>query len=445
MLNATIQLIMFFIIAIGAISIFYFFGGINKMNILIFTTLFLLWFVMYFYKAIPEYQTNINKLGFWVWPIILSIYQFTQAATRLPIGIISQKINSRKKIIQFVGLLLLLAITLLIASKMAVWAIVIAAIIGGVFGATFGLDAQYVSENWDIKQVFRSSVIVFIIPVMAKMLSQSVVGYTTVANIKNVWIYLLAGAMTIGTITVVAYSFSKEDVSTIKLDNMDGSKVSMKNRGKADIAVISITGALLAFMYTFVMSFGTFFNIGIWASGFEFVSLLSSTLVALLLIKIVKPGCLKRISMALMIVSFIVIGITGITGSLDKATWITASVIASVGFGSYLMVLFGSALHFDHKYPVLVIGIFLSVKSFMTAVAQLSSGEMIINMPGSTLKWIGIYTLIASGVSLVLMEITSVYFFKKKDNKTNKLEYLVNDMVSYEKENSNKIVISNKK
>ena len=444
MTSAIIQLLMFIGIAMIAIAIFYFHGGLTKMNLLIFTTLFSLWFTMFLYKDIPEFKSNIQKLGMWVWPIILSIYQFTQALVRIPIGIISQKLNSRKKIVQGVGLILLVAILLLIASRMSVWSIIVASFASGIFGATFGLDAQYVSENWDIKQVFRSSVIVFIIPVMGEMASKSLTGFIGIEVISNAWIYLLAISMTIGTLTIVLYSFSKENISTIKLDNMDNSKINIKHRGKLDILALSLTVSILLFMYTFVMGLGALFKIGIWAEAIIIISLLSSITVGLFLTKAIKAAWLKKISMSILVISFLILGILIVTHNINRTTWIAISIFASVGFGSYLMVLFGSALHFDHKYPALVLGIFLSFKSFMTAMAELSSSELVSSIHSD--NTIGIYILISTISSFILIEIVQVYFFiKDKNGKYRTINSLVDDMSAYETENSRKIVISNKK
>jgi len=47
--------------------------------------------------------------------------------------------------------------------------------------------------------------------------------------------------------------------------------------------------------------------------------------------------------------------------------------------------MFGSALHFDHKYPALVLGIFLSIKSFTTGSADISSHLMLIKTSASIL------------------------------------------------------------
>lgn len=443
MLNITLQFSFFGAIAIAAIIFFFVNKTFKKINVLIALTLFALWTIMYLQKDNGAVVSKIHTMPTWVFPIVFSLYQFTQAITRVPLGKLSQKLNSRKQVVIIVGLGLAIGVVLLIASNLAIWAIIIAAILSGTYGATFGLDAQFTSEHWDIKKVFRTSALVFVIPVAAKFLAGGINdSISEYSSWNDMYRWFLLGVMVLVTITVVLFVFFKEDPKAFKLDNMaDVNGIKIK-RGKIDIAVLAIAVSLLAFMYSFITTFARSNGV---SSGYmtiiALVSLGASMYAALHLVKKVRAEIIRKASLAMVFLSFITIGTVMLTGNISKEIWMVALVVASLGFGTYVMVLFGSALHFDHKYPALVLGVFLSAKSFSTGLSVMVAQELVILNLSQAI--VGGVILGITLMTIALIEINQFYYFIRKGHKLNTLNTLVTYMVEYEK-NSSKLVISNK-
>ena len=105
---------------------------------------------------------------------MLGIYQMTQVIVRIPLGILSGKLQSRKKIIILAGFVALLGAIIFIFAKGTIWAIVLAMISMGVFGSTSGLQNQYWSENYNIKRVFTTIGTIALLPIIANFISVAI-------------------------------------------------------------------------------------------------------------------------------------------------------------------------------------------------------------------------------------------------------------------------------
>ena len=441
MTNILISSIVFVSIITFVVFLLIKFSKLTKYNAVIYVFLFSSWFVMYLFKV----NTNLSDKGilknWWIWAIIVSLYQFTQAVARVPLGILSQKLKSRKKVVLIVMLAMLFGLALVITSNFSDWSIIVAVIATGVVGATFGLDSQYFSENWDIKQGFISAAIVFTIPVAAKALATIISSSFAEGNINLYWVTL--ASMIIGTLGVVGFAFFKERTETIMLDNVDpNAKKFAKQKTMKDVFAISIAAALIAGAYTFVT---TFSSVYITNSGrtwiltlISFASLISSVVTAFVFVKFFNAVLVKNIGLALVMSSVIALGISLMSGYMSESLWITLITLSSVGFGTYIMTMFGTTLHFDHKYPALVMGIFLSVKSFAKGLGGLT-GKVTFNTSSSSLI-AGIAILSVVVVSFIVSELIMHYSFRR-DHKDNNVNSLIEDASEFEI-NSNKIVDS---
>ena len=441
MINILISSIVFASILAFVVFLLIRFSKLTKYNAVIYVFLFSSWFVMYLFKV----NTNLSSHGilskWWVWAIIVSLYQFTQAVTRVPLGILSQKLKSRKKVVLIVMLVMLFGLMLVITSNFSDWSIIVAVIATGVVGATFGLDSQYFSENWDIKQGFISGAIVFTIPVAAKALATIISSSFGEANINLYWITF--ASMIIGTIGILSFAFFKEKVNTIMLDNIDpNAKKFAKEKTMKDVFAISIATALIAGAYAFVTSFSFVYIQGsdrAWIlTLISFVSLVASIITAFIFVKMFNAVLIKNIGLGIVMLSVLALGISLMFGYMSDTLWIALLSLSSLGFGTYIMTMFGTALHFDHKYPALVLGIFLSVKSFAIGAGGLTGKITFNNSTSSMIIGIAIISVVI--VSFVASELIMFYSFRK-DYKNNNVNSLIEDASEFEI-NSRKIVDS---
>ena len=380
---------------------------------------------------------NISSKGFinnhwWSWPIIISMFQFTQVLVRILIGKLSQKLLSRKIPIMIVMFILLIGLVLVTASNFADWAIVIAIITTGIMGATFGLDAQYWSENWNIKRGFLSSLIVFTIPFLAKYLAKFVNLTFTELHINLFWVTFLAVVFL--TIVIIFYALKvKEDKSTIFIDNMNPRSKPFKNKSIYDVLVISFTASLIVGAFTFVN------YLGITLSKlsetqkliFPFIQIIFVILTPMFLLRFTKVWNLSIIASVLLLFSSLIITILFITNNLNKILLIFLISLINASFSIFIILIFGATLHFDHKFPALVLSIFLTIKSFFTGASDMSAQLItnnIINISTSNLGWIAFSVVIILNVSAFI--IANQNYLRK--GKKHIIKSLLEDSYKYE-------------
>ena len=378
------------------------------------------WFTMYLFKQNNTLNTHGVLTKWWVWAIVAALFQFTQAAFRVPLGVLSQKLKSRKQVVLFVITLMIASMVLVITSNFSAWSIILAIIASGFVGATFGLDSQYWSENWDIKRGFVSAAVVFTIPIAARSLSTVINGSFDLGNVDLYWITM--GSIVFGTISVITFALLfKERTETIMLDNMDpAARLVVNNKTMKDAWALSISTALVAGAYTFVSSFSTMYVHDSYVVNLiKFISLVSSVITALFL---VQRFNVRRIGLYLVVLSSLVLGVTLITDYMNITLWITLISIASFGFGMYIVTMFGAALHFDHKFPALVLAIFLSVKSFTIGTGQVSAA---LTVHSSSNVLIG--SLIIGVILTCAIISEAILYFSKNGTK------LIRSAIEYEK------------
>ena len=331
----------------------------------------------------------------WIWPLIISLYQFTQVAVRIPFGILSSRFKSRKIIIQISAIGFILTGLTLIISNFALWAIILTMMGAGMVGATFGLNSQYWSENWDIKKVFWSSVIMFTVPLLTSSLANIIKQSTNVnqeltpngISLQGIrWIVLTA--LIIETIYVVIYTLIKERKETIGLDLGAPEEVIHTSKGYSMVWKLSITASLIAFMTMLVTNSAVMKNMGVETpkmreellSAIMILSILAAIITGTYLVKVFSILKIKGISFAIVNISVLVGMVLALTNTHSAIAWGITTVSLSVGAVVFQVTLFGSTLHLDHKHPALVLGIFLSVRSFALGSGELISRELIANV-----------------------------------------------------------------
>ncbi|NQZ66211.1 MAG: hypothetical protein HRT99_03290 [Mycoplasmatales bacterium] len=218
--------------------------NITKFNIIIYVVLIGFWIASSFLKI------SIIHVGHpWQWPLIIATYQFTQVIFRLPLGKLSQKLKSRKiPLLLTVFIMVIFSIPLMITINTLT---IFLAMFGlGFFGAGFGMQNQYWSENWHIKNVFITVGLIGITPYLGDYIG-SIVKETVEIN-QNTIKYILMIFIIIIMLIVILYSTNKEKKETVMLDNKDKIASIINGFGLKNVLYMSIMISIISISISLV-------------------------------------------------------------------------------------------------------------------------------------------------------------------------------------------------
>ena len=137
------------------------------------------------------------------------------------------------------------------------------------------------------------------------------------------------------------------------------------------------------------------------------VTVITGLLTAFILIRIIDDRIINFISHIIMAFGIILMII-----SLFAVNSITLSFIglmfAIAGLSIYTTSMFGMMLHIDHKNTLLVLGIWLTVKSISIGMGQIIGGEVNIYAPINS-KYLLIVSLVFVVISLIIIKLTYKY------------------------------------
>lgn len=387
--------------------------NITKFNIMIYTVLTGFWVSSSFLKI-----SMVHGGATWQWPAIMATYQFTQAAFRLPLGKFSQKIKSRKiPIISTVLAMVILSIPLMINVSLVTMFI---AMIGlGIFGSSFGMQNQYWSENWCIKNTFITVGIISVIPHIGGYISSLVKEVVSVSegNVK----YMIAIMMIITIIVMFIYTLQKENKDSIMLDNKDDKWSIIKNFKLKQVLVMSIMISFISISINLINNTNIIHDNNNLLTSVTKSSLfvVTSMIVAFVLVRIISLRIINSISHAILIfgLSLMMIGNFGSCSYMISMIGFTISII---GASMYTISMMGTMLKFDHKNTLLVLGIWLSIKSASIATGTIITGE-VSNFDITKTK----YLIIVSLTMVFLSSITSFIIYKNFSKPVYETVYLM--------------------
>lgn len=374
---------------------------INPFNISILVILVGLWLVSGMLGV-----SIIKEGGSWKWPLLIALPQFTQALFRLPLGKLSQILRSRKIPLLFaVSVMVISTIPLFVTINYST--LLVSSFGFGFFGATFGLQNQYWSENWNIRNVFITSGLLISVSYIGKYFGQ-IINYSIDIDKDNV-IYVLASLVSLAFVIWVSYAlFHKEKKETIMLDNK-GSYAKQVSEYK--LRHIMIFSTMIVFISIAINMVSQNEFVGVESSLLK-VSLMTSTIIASLitsfiLVRILHDRLINIIAESITMIGMIILSISVFTIH-SKALSFIGLIIATSGAATYTMSMFGMMLHIDHKNSLLVLGIWLSAKSFSIASGQLIGGE-VITYTLSTSKYLIIAAISLVAVSMLFGNIVYKY------------------------------------
>lgn len=356
--------------------------GVKIYNLMIFLSLTAFWVV----ASAMTNNVQDNYKHDWVWPIAISLYQITQAVTRVPIGIISQKLRSRKVPLIGATLIMLIGISMVIASDSATWSLIIGMIFTGVYGATFGLQNQYWAENYDLKKVFISITMVGMMPVIGDYLSKTISHSTDDLD----WRWILLVSFGLALVTLILYTlFIKERKDTMRLDNMEEVNKHVSHLGLKEVFKMSLGILFLAFAFEMVRSTSIhkYFasnhtsqdDASVLTLLVSAITAIMTIVVSLFLIRNMRAENIMRLGQLIMVASLIFGFTLVLTNVLNIFVWYIFIGCVSIGYTMYSIVMLGTMLHFDLKNPHLVLGVWLSFRSFGVGAGQLTSNEILVN------------------------------------------------------------------
>ncbi len=347
-------------------------------NIMIFSSLIAFWLPVQFFIG-SGIGNGFNK---WVMIFLPAIFQLTQAVIRVPLGILSAKLRSRKLIIQITFLPFLISITLMLATGLSLWSIFLCAFTSGIYGSTFGLQSQYWAENWNIKKAFSTTFIMLTIPMIAKSFSTI---FGTMIKFESMHFkWMMMGVIIFSFVFFIFYSLIKENKETIKLDNNFKQKM-FKNKkfSMKQTAVVSFLALIVAFVGPLSLSYLKLMNTSFAVTKESFNVLIPLMVIAgvgfTIYFLIPKFGIkmVKFLSISLMITGSLILFVSSLIKYNNPQTIGISIAMIIIGLAIFKATLFGIALHIDLKNPMLSLGIFLSFKSLSIGASTASSNAIV--------------------------------------------------------------------
>lgn len=376
-LHVSIFMLIFLTIAIGVVV--YKYAGFNKYNIAILTILFIFWIANNLIK------TSSTLSGTWQLPVIISAYSFVQVLVRLPLGIWSQKIRSRKvPVITMTVIMTIFAIPMFIEFNFP--SILFASIGAGAFAATFGMQNQYWSENWNIRNVFGTIGILLIVTYAAKYTS-SIISLSVDVNEETIR-YILISSISLSVITGFLYFMHKENVETIHLDNMDSVSKEITPLKLKHVLIMSFKVSTVA-VALFMIKSPILVQVTDWALFNSLITasaLIGTLIISFILIKFINTRYILATGLMLALLGLVMLLITSF-GTFNQGVAISGMVFLVIGSFTYITTMMANVLHFDHKNTLLVLGIWLTVKSLAMGISQVTLGELSYFEPESV-KWL---------------------------------------------------------
>ena len=414
--------IMIFIMLAGVGYLFYKSKNVSKFNVAIYIVLL----GMYISESLLG--SSIKKDGAsWEWPLLASMFQLTQAITRLPFGKLSQKLKSRK-IPLMIAMLLMLIFSIPLAFEIS-FATLFPAIIGlGIVGGSYGMQNQYWSENFNIRSVFLSVAIIFTLPMISSFVT-AIITYEfpiTGSDFNKVYVrQLMVGFLILLTTTIIGYMFIKEKKDTIRLDNVSSYAKVIKKMNILHVLSMSMMIVFISFAVNMIslpsLINGTSIEFKVVkVAGYTLISILG-LISALVLIKIMKQQNIVLLSHILLLIGFTLM----IIGNFGMKSFILSTIgylIIVSGTSMFTISMIGTMLHFDHKNSFLVLGIWLSIKSFSLGTGTLAGGELALYQP-LNVKYLLIVGLILSIISQIYFMLVSRKYVKPVFDVVKKLEY----------------------
>ena len=404
-------------------------NNITWYNVAIYVFLATFWTIMAFMKkTFPEDHAGVDK---YIWPLVIGCYQITQVIVRFPLGKLSQKLKSRQMPIIIATASITISGVLVVATDFSLVSIIFAAIFTGVFGATFGMQNQYWSENYNIKSVFITVGIMALLPSFGALVATII--HKSVMEIDETKMsYVLTGAMIVLIIVSTLYVIFPERKETIRLDNIDQINVLMFNLKFKNIFALSIGVMLISFAFNLVTSGGSYQDSidsggGMVSLVLTIVAIVVALFTSLWLVQKMRLFSILFMAHIFMILGFVVGAIIYFIGNPPLYLKLIYLVIVTIGFNMLMNTMFGVVLHVDHKNRMLVLGIWLTFRSLATACSQITGQELEAYDPSVTK-----YLLIASIVLTTMSLTTLVYYLRK----INKVVFDVIDTYEYEVRNS---------
>ncbi len=405
------------------ILLFYKTGGIKLYNLFIYTSLLVFWIPAQIFVA--NVSKMDNQLKTWMVPILISLFQFTQVAVRIPFGQLSSKYKSRKIVIQITALVFIICSCTIVISDFTTWSLFLTMIAAGVLGSSFGLDSQYWSENWNMKRVFYSTAIVFTIPNLSKAVGNI---FKEMSLDTTKWIIL--GSIIASALYLILYTLVKEKKETIRLDVGAPQEIMRDSTGMKRILGLSLSISIVSFVNSMVTYsaitkylFGddVYNNQGVnyFTNMLPLIVTITIFFAATTIVPKVPNEVLKFGSFGLFAIGLTGILILGLTKTNNLILWLIMSFIITISSTVFQVIMFGTALHLDHKHTSLALGIFLTIRSFSIASGQVISGELMATNTSILNNHIAI--IIIASLSLFIMTIGLIYMICVKNDLT-KLE-----------------------
>ena len=413
---------MIFMILIGVGFLFYKSKNISKYNVAIYVILLGL------YVSESLLGSSIKTDGqSWEWPLLVSMFQLTQVVVRVPFGKLSQKLRSRKIPMLLAMLLMLILSTPLIFE--ASFLTLFPAMIGlGIAGATYGMQNQYWSENSNIRSAFLSVAIIFTLPLISSFINAIITKEIPITgeNFNEDYArWLMCGFITVISIVVIFYLFMKERVETIRLDNMASHSIAIKGMNLKHVLLMSLMIVFVSFA-TNMISIPSLINGTneqfkmVKVAGYTLISLLGLS-VAIIFIKLIKSRYIILFAHSLLIIGFIIM-IIGNFGMSSFILSIIGYLMIVSGASVFTVTMIGTMLHFDHKNSLLVLGIWLSMKSASLGMGSLVGQEISI-YDLNNVKYLLIVGLLLTVISLFFYILVSKKYVKPVFDMVESLEY----------------------
>ncbi len=402
---------------------------ITRFNISIYLVLAMFWVCLRVFSDQLSIQQDFLQNQYLI-PLAIGLTSFVQVIVRYPLAKMGQKIHSRKiPIVLTFAIFMILAIPFIVVQTSASFIVLAVGI--GVFAATFGMENLYFSENWSLKHVFITVALISFLPTgglfVASILKNSFsVNNASLANYVDFIRWVLLALLIISFVVLIGYVFfHKERKETIRKDNVSEKNSSLESLKLKDLFKMSwaILFIGLANQLVFrqevakIQDGNTWYFIYILISGFSIVTALITSLILVKHFRVVSIVIFSRVATLIGIALGALMWFAHIDSAIMGAIFI---FVFATSITMYETTLIGTMVHFDQKNKMLVLPIWLSVRSLGYAIGDTTGGALEVKYHSANNDSVSQWLALAG---LLIAVAVSVFAYLPHVRKVDKLIY----------------------
>lgn len=374
-----LSIFMLVLIIVGVVVLFKKLKYITAFNISIYLILAVFWICLRVFNEQLLYQESMLKNEY-VAPIAIGLTSVVQLVFRYPLARFGQKIRSRKILIVIAfSAFVVFSIPFIVVQNNVTFILI--GMGAGFFASTFGMENLYFSENWSFKHVFITVAIISFLPTSGIFVANifrsayyidnvSIVGYASFMR------WALLAILFVSLIVLALYVFvHKERRETIRKDLVGSENAEIASFGLKDLLRMSAAILFLGLANQIIFrqevsgieDTSSWFFIYILISAASIFTALLTSLVLIRNFRVMTIINISRIATFIGITLGLIMWFAHIHSFWMGAIFI---FIFATSVTMYETTLIGAMAHFDQKNKMLILAIWLTVRSCGYAIGD---------------------------------------------------------------------------